>query len=205
MVQDAPPASEEPQLPAAPIATGAAAPMLRPTAVVRLFLTVNVTAELAVPTTTEPKFLDVGEIVTGLTPVPCRLIVWAFASTLSVTVMLPVRLPVVVGVKVTVMTQAAPPASEDPQVFVCVKSPVAGATVNDTALVLVFRTLTFELALVPPTATDPKNREVEESVMTWACAAGLILRNENRNMQARKEEPDQRRKLIFINTSRTIP
>jgi hypothetical protein len=44
---------------------------------------------------------------------------------LSVTVRLPVRVPIEVGVNVTLMVQLAPPITEAPQVLVSAKSPVA--------------------------------------------------------------------------------
>ena len=53
------------------------------------------------------------------TPVPERLVVWGLLLALSVTVKVPVRLPVAVGVKVTLMTQLAPAATEVPQLLVC--------------------------------------------------------------------------------------
>ena len=51
-------------------------------------------------------------------PVPDRLTVWGLPVALSVMVIVPGWLPVAVGVKVTVMVQLAPAATEAPQVLV---------------------------------------------------------------------------------------
>src|SRR5450432_1259936 len=53
-------------------------------------------------------------------PVPVRLAVCGLPAALSVTVTVPVRVPAAVGVKVTLMEQLAPAATELPQVLVCV-------------------------------------------------------------------------------------
>src|SRR5205807_9410601 len=70
---------------------------------------------------------------------------------LSVIVTAPVRMPVAVGVNVTLMVQLAPAATDVPQVLVCMKSPLAtmlvtlSATfpvlfsVTDCATLVVFR------------------------------------------------------------------
>ena len=50
------------------------------------------------------------------TPLPVRLIVWGLPVALSLTVTAPVRVPVVVGVKFTLVVQLVPGASEVPQV-----------------------------------------------------------------------------------------
>ena len=51
-------------------------------------------------------------------PVPVRLIVCGLPDALSVMLTLPVRVPVAVGVKVTLMLQLPPAATDAPQVFV---------------------------------------------------------------------------------------
>lgn len=66
----------------------------------------------------------------------------------------PVRVPVVVGVKVTLIVQLAPAASVVEQVFVCAKSPVAAPTERVVDKVPVFFTVTGLLALVVPTVCD---------------------------------------------------
>src|SRR5262249_58204019 len=59
------------------------------------------------------------------TPVPLRLTVcWPPASGSSLMVSVPVRLPVTVGVKVTMIAQLLPAARVAPQLLVWLKSPV---------------------------------------------------------------------------------
>jgi len=84
-----------------------------------LLLTVTVFAALVVVTGWFPKPNVVGVTVTGTTPVPVSGTVWGLLLALSVIVRVPVRLPVVVGEKVTLIVQFAPAASDTPHVFVC--------------------------------------------------------------------------------------
>lgn len=58
-------------------------------------------------------------------PVPLSVTVWGLPAALSVTVRVPVRLPVAVGVKVTLIVQLEPAATEPAQVLVWAKSPEA--------------------------------------------------------------------------------
>ena len=55
---------------------------------------------------------------------PVRLAVWGLLVALSVTVKVPLRVPVAVGEKVTLMMQLAPAATLAPQLLVCAKSPL---------------------------------------------------------------------------------
>jgi hypothetical protein len=71
---------------------------------------------------TEPGFTLLMAIV-GWTPVPARLTVCGLFAALSAIVRLAVRLPVAVGVKVTLIVQLAPVATLDPQLLACAKSP----------------------------------------------------------------------------------
>jgi hypothetical protein len=57
-------------------------------------------------------------------PVPLSDTDWGLFAALSVSVSVPVRLPVAVGVKVTLIVQLAPGATEPAQVLVWAKSPV---------------------------------------------------------------------------------
>ena len=59
-----------------------------------------------------------------LRPVPLRLTVCGLLLALSVSLSVPVRFPVAVGVKVTLIVQLAPAATEPPQVLVSEKSPL---------------------------------------------------------------------------------
>jgi len=63
----------------------------------------------------------------------------------------PVRVPVVVGVNVTLTVQLAPAASVVEQAFVCAKSPLAAPMESIVVTVPVFFTVTGLLALVVPT------------------------------------------------------
>jgi hypothetical protein len=58
-------------------------------------------------------------------PVPLSVAVWGLSPALSITVSVPVRLPVAVGVKVTLIVQLDPAATEPAQVLVWAKSPEA--------------------------------------------------------------------------------
>jgi hypothetical protein len=88
------------------------------TAVGCLLLTVTVFAALVVVTASLPKARVVGLTVTGTTPFPVSETVCGLLFALSVTVSVPVRLPVVVGVKVTLIVQFELAASDVPHVFV---------------------------------------------------------------------------------------
>src|SRR5258705_11485587 len=85
-----------------------------------VFVSVTVCAALVVPTLREPKLKLVGErLTTGAVPVPVRLTICGLPVASSVIVMVPVRVPVAVGVNVTLIVQLAPAATEVPQVLVC--------------------------------------------------------------------------------------
>src|SRR5437762_4467646 len=83
----------------------------------------------ALPILVVPKFWllkvsVVGERLGKPAPVPERLAVCGLLVALSVTVKAPLRVPVAVGVKVTLIVQFAPAASEAAQLLVCPKSPL---------------------------------------------------------------------------------
>jgi len=90
-----------------------------------LFVKVVDNAPLAVPTRCPPKASvpDVSvTVAAGEVPVPVSEISWGLPDASSVTRTAAVRVPVVVGVKVTEMVQLAPAASvlgASGQVFVC--------------------------------------------------------------------------------------
>jgi len=58
-------------------------------------------------------------------PVPVRLRVCGLAPALSVMLIMPVRVPVAVGLNVTLIVQLAPAASDPPQLLLSAKSPLA--------------------------------------------------------------------------------
>src|SRR6266852_1451084 len=88
---------------------------------VPLLLRVTVWAVLLVPTSWLAKVRLAGERLTAgaeeAVPVPVRLTVCGLPLASSLMVMLPVRVPVAVGVKVTLMLQLAPAATALPQVL----------------------------------------------------------------------------------------
>jgi hypothetical protein len=90
---------------------------------------------------TLPKFRLAAETLTfSLTPLPLRGTVCVLPVA-SVTVRVAVAAPAAAGAKVTEITQLASPASDDPQVFVWLKSAVFAP---------------IKLMLVIPSAADPK-------------------------------------------------
>jgi hypothetical protein len=81
--------------------------------------TVNDMGALVVPTVCDGNVKLVGEGVTmTVVPVPDRVTLCGDVDELSVIVMVPGRLPLAVGVKVTLMVQVTPPANVVPQLFV---------------------------------------------------------------------------------------
>src|SRR5205807_10115469 len=84
----------------------------------------------------------------GAAPVPVRLTDCGLPAALSVMVIAPVRVPVAVGVKVTLMAQLAPAATDVPQVLVCMKSPLATMLVTLSATVPVLVSVTDCATLV---------------------------------------------------------
>jgi hypothetical protein len=84
-------------------------------------------------------------------PVPERGTDWGLPAALSVTVMDPVRVPVVVGVKVTLIVQLALTATELPQLLVCAKSPLANNELIVREALPVLERVTFNGALLVPT------------------------------------------------------
>ncbi len=92
--------------------------MLRAT--LPVFVSVTFCAALVVPTSWLAKVrLAADRLTTGAVPVPVRLMVCGLPAALSVMLTEAVRVPVAVGVKVTLMVQLAPAATEVPQVLVC--------------------------------------------------------------------------------------
>src|SRR5260370_741630 len=90
-------------------------------------------------------------LVVVLEPVPVRLTDCGLPEALSVMFRVPVRVPEAVGVKVTLMLQLAPAATELPQVLVSAKSPLAEMLVRLSEALPVFESVTDCAALVVPT------------------------------------------------------
>lgn len=97
-----------------------AAMLLIFSAAVPVFLNVTLCEGLVVPTVCEPKLKLVDDrLTTGAVPMPVRLTVCGLPPALWVMVIAPVRVPVAVGVNVTLMVQAPAAATDVPQVLVC--------------------------------------------------------------------------------------
>jgi hypothetical protein len=83
---------------------------------------------------------------------------------LSVTFKVALRVPVVAGLKVTLIVQLALAANELPQLLVCAKSPAAVPVIVKLVIVIAvvptFLSVTVLAALVLPTVTEPKLRLV---------------------------------------------
>src|SRR5437764_7268159 len=89
---------------------------VRFTVVRSAFFTVIDCGALVVPTVTVPKFSEFG-INSIDCPVPVRGTVCGLPGALSVKESVPLRAPLLVGVKVTLTTQLAPAATVAPQVL----------------------------------------------------------------------------------------
>jgi hypothetical protein len=68
-------------------------------------------------------------------PIPFRLTVCGLPGALSVIDNVPIRLPIFVGLKITLIVQLAPAATLESQVFVWLKSPLATMLVIMSAAV----------------------------------------------------------------------
>jgi hypothetical protein len=132
-----------------------------------LFLRVNVFGRLTVPTVCAGYVALLGVNVTGAMPVPESGTVCGLFAALSVIVMLPVRAPVWVGVKVTLIMQFAPTAKVAPQGFVLVtsaKSPLVAMLVMFSVAVPELVSVTFFPVEVCPTTVLLNTSEVGDSV-----------------------------------------
>jgi hypothetical protein len=86
---------------------------------VPVFVSVTACGELLDPTNWFPNDRELADRLTaGATPVPVRLTVCGLPLALSVMVRVPLRTPVAVGVKVTLIVQLAPAPTLAPQVLV---------------------------------------------------------------------------------------
>ena len=85
---------------------------------------------------------------------------------MSVTVRVPVRVPLAAGSKVTLMLQEAPAATLEPQVLVWEKSPLTAMLVMVRAEVPVLVRVTLCGLLLVPTAWEANVKEVGERLTT---------------------------------------
>ena len=88
-----------------------------------LFVTVTVADEVD-PTATLGKVRLVGLNVSGATAVPVIFTIWGLVEALSTIVNAPVIEATALGAKLTLIVQLFDAARDDPQLFVCVKSPL---------------------------------------------------------------------------------
>lgn len=144
-----------------------------------LLAKVNVLAALVVPTVCDGKVKLVGVNVAWAVPVPVSGTVCGLLFALSVIVIAPVRVPVAVGVKVTLILQFAPAASVAPQGFGLVtraKSPLATMLLMDNVPLPLLVMVTIFPGAVLPTTTAPQVSEVGDSVTAPLPPVGFTVR-----------------------------
>jgi hypothetical protein len=174
MLQLAPAATELPQL-----SVSAKSPLAEILVIVKLtvpvLVSVTVCAALVVPTVWLANVNEEAErltVVVGAVPVPVRLTVCGLPEALSVMLKVPVRVPEAVGVKVMLMVQLAPAATELPQLSVSAKSPLGEILVIVRAALPVLDSITVCAALVVPTVWLAK---VSEEAERLTAGAGFEL------------------------------
>jgi hypothetical protein len=95
-------------------------------------------------------------------PVPVRLTMCGLPAAESSIVTAPVRVPVAVGVNLTLILQLDPATSDEPHVVVSEKSPLTAMPVMISKALPVFVNVTVCALLVEPTLREAKCRLVEE-------------------------------------------
>jgi hypothetical protein len=145
---------------------------------VPVLLTVTCWLALVVPTRCEPnpKFVGVGATITLPVPVPVKVTFCGEPDALSAMEIEPVRVPVAVGVNVTVIVQLSPAFTVE-QVFVSAKSPLGVTDVIVATAVPVLFTVTTWPGLVVPIACDENVKLVGEGAI-----AGVGVPFETRNV-----------------------
>lgn len=122
-------------------------------------------AELVASTTTELKFSELGENVTGSDPVPLRFTACGLVSAESVNVSTPVAHPSAVGVKVTPTVHVPPAAILVPQLFdEIANGPLVATPPRLSAAFSRLVKVTVFAALVSFTAMLPKLRLVGDKL-----------------------------------------
>ena len=111
-------------------------------------------------------------------PVPVSDTVCGLPLALSATESEPVRVPVAVGLKVTLIVQLAPAATLVPQVLVSEKSPVVEMLVMLRVAVPVLVSVTVSAALLVPSTVTGKVRLVGESVTAGAPLVTVCVTDE---------------------------
>ena len=185
-----------------------------------VLLRVTVWTPLAVPKVWAPKVrLEVLRLTAGPPPAPLRLTAWWPSEALSVIVSVAVRVPVAVGVKVTLIVQLAPPATELPQLLVWAKSPAlvpARATLVTLKLALpVFVRVTGWAELLVPKGWLAKVKVKVESAAAedvpvparltiWGLLLALLV---SVNAAVRVPAPDGRKvtRIVHWAPAATVP
>jgi hypothetical protein len=131
----------------------------------RRLVIVTVLALLVVPTVTVPKLRLLDETVTGAVPVPVSVTVCGLVSALSVTTRLPAAALRAVGTNCTLIVQLAPAASDAPHVVAeTTNGPPVERPLMPSAVFRRLVTVTLRALLVLPTATDPNEMLLDDSV-----------------------------------------
>jgi hypothetical protein len=133
----------------------------------RLLVSVTDLVELVEPTAVVLKLRELADSVTGAVPVPVRLTICGLLIALSAKLRVPVAPPSAVGVKVTPTVQVAPAAILVPHVLLAMAKglPVEmEIPVSVSAVLSLLVIVTVFAMLVPPTASEPKLRLLEENV-----------------------------------------
>ena len=114
---------------------------------------------------------EAGAVTVKSDPVPVSGTVRGLPLALSVTVMVPARAPVAVGVNVTLIVQVIPAASDVPHVFVSAKSPEPVIeAIFSTRLPLFFSVIVLAGELAVVTSWLPKSKLVGVRTATGAFA-----------------------------------
>jgi hypothetical protein len=142
-----------------------------------VLVSVTVFALLTVPTNwLENVRLVAAKLTAGAaTPVPLRLMLCGLPDALSVIVIVPVRVPLAVGVNVMLMLQLPPAGSELPHVFASAKSPVAAMLVIFSVAEPVLVSVTDWAALVVPTCWPENVREKVDKPAAGTAALNAIV------------------------------
>jgi len=114
---------------------------------------------------------EAGAVSVKSDPVPVSGTVRGLPLALSVTVMVPVRAPIAVGVNVTLIVQVIPAGSDAPHVFVSAKSPeLVIEVIFSTRLPLFFSVIVLAGELGVDTSWLPKSKLVGVRTATGAFA-----------------------------------
>jgi hypothetical protein len=122
------------------------------------------------PTATLPKLNVEGKRLT-MVALPESDTICGLGRALSLTLRVPVRLPIAVGVKLTLIVHVDPPARLPPQLLVSAKSPLVVMLVMLSDAVPVLLNVTGFNALVVPSTWERKFRLVGDTLAFCAATA----------------------------------